>query len=173
MRTVARLVIGGATAWAAALIVGPTLRPDLDALTTHPETYAIGPWGPIMRAGYIGIALAGAGAAVLARRQRIAAMLFAAFAAGALLIGLLPPTGGSTLADAVFPYAQLAPLAFLPAIGWVSWRDRRTALRVLAVLVWLLFLPLVFGEPPAGGMLNRAADLAMAAWLATYATSAT
>ena len=122
-----------------------------------------------MRAGYAGIAIAGGAAAYLARSFRISAILLAVFAIGALLIGLMPPTGGTGLADELFPYLQLAPLAFFPAIAWISWRMRRRALVVLAALVWLLFLPLVVGEPPGGGIINRAADLAVGGWLATFA----
>jgi hypothetical protein len=169
MRIAAWLVVAGAVAWSVALVLGPLLRPDLDPLTTHPETYAQGAWALLMRVGYVAIAIAGAAAAFVARRYRVAAALLAVFAAGALAIGLLPPTGEGTLADTVFGYAQLAPLAFLPAIAWLSWRERRPALLVLAVLAWLLFLPLVFGEPPFGGLLNRVADLVMAAWLTTFA----
>ena len=169
MRTTGWLVVAGAGAWSVALIVSPILRPDLDLLTAHPKTYAQGSWAPLMRAGYVGIAIAGAGSAFLARRYGIAAALLGLFAAGALLIGLLPPTGEATLADTLFPYAQLAPLAFFPAIAWISWRARRRALRISAALAWLLFLPLVLGEPPLGGILNRAADLLMAAWLAAFA----
>jgi hypothetical membrane protein len=166
-----RLVLGGAFVWCSALLLGPALRPDLDPLTTHPETYALGPWGILMRLGYVGVAFAGFAAAYLARSSRVSAILLAVFAIGALLIGILPPTGEMDLADAIFPYLQLAPLAFLPAIAWSSWRMRRRALVALAALVWLLFLPLVGGEPPGGGIVNRAADLAMGAWLATFAVA--
>ncbi len=122
-----------------------------------------------MRVGYLAIAVAGAAAAYLARDYHIAAMLLVGFAAGTILIGLLPPTGEGTLPDTLFAYAQFAPLAFLPAISWISWRDRRRILLVLAVLAWLLFLPLMLGEPPLGGALNRAADLVLGAWLAAFA----
>jgi hypothetical protein len=166
-----RLVLGGAFVWCLALLLGPALRPDLDPLTTHPETYALGPWGLLMRLGYVGVAMAGGAAAYLARPSRVSAVLLAAFAIAALLIGLLPPTGEMDLADEVFPYLQFAPLAFLVAIAWSSWRTRHRALIVLAALVWLLFLPLAVGEPPGGGIVNRAADLAMGAWLATFAVA--
>lgn len=169
MRTAGWLVLAGAGVWTAALLGGPLLRPDLDPLVDHPEEYALGPWALLMQAGYVGIADAGGAAAFLARRHRVAAALLAAFAAGALAIGLMPPTGGTTLADAVFRFAQLAPLAFLPAIAWISWRERRRGLIVLAAITWALFLPLVAGEPPLGGLLNRVADLAMAAWLVAFA----
>ncbi|MEJ2579978.1 MAG: hypothetical protein P8Z68_12960 [Kineosporiaceae bacterium] len=53
------LAWGGAAVWSAALLAGPVLRPDLDVLTTHPEAYADGAWGPLMRPGYAGIAVAG------------------------------------------------------------------------------------------------------------------
>ncbi len=166
---VARIVIGGVIVWCSALLLGPVLRPDLDPLTTHPETYALGSWGVLMRAGYAGVAIAGGAAAYLARSSRVSAILLAVFAIGALLIGLMPPTGGAGLADELFPYLQFAPLVLLAAIAWISWRMRRQALVILAALVWLLFVPLVVGEPPGGGMINRAADLAMGGWLATFA----
>jgi hypothetical protein len=169
VRAVATLVVAGAVVWSVALVAGPLLRPDLDPLTTHPETYAQGPWAPVMRFGYVAIAFAGAAAAWLARRHGAPALLLAAFATGAIVIGLLPPTGGDTIADRVFPIAQLAPLAFFPAIALISWRERRPALMVLTALVIVLFLPLAFGEPPFGGLLNRAADLAMAGWLSWFA----
>ena len=164
-----RLVLGGAIIWCAALVLGPPLRPDLDPLSTHPETYALGQWGFLMRAGYAAVAIAGGAAAYLVRSSRVSAILLAVFAVGAFLIGLMPPTGGKGLADELFPYLQFAPVAFLPAIAWISWRMRRRALVVLAALAWLLFLPLVGGEPPGGGLINRAADLTMGAWLATFA----
>lgn len=122
-----------------------------------------------MQLGYVGIAAAGADTAFLARRYPFAAGLLAAFAVGACVIGLLPPGGEDTLADSVFPYAQLAPLAFLPAIAWISWNERGRRLRVLATLVWLLFLPLVLGDPAAGGILNRVADVAIGACVAAFA----
>lgn len=87
----------------------------------------------------------------------------------AFVIGLLPPGDKGTLADAVFPYAQLAPLALLPSVAWVSRNGRRRPLLALAALVWLLFLPLVLGDPPVGGLFNRLADLAIGAWLAAFA----
>jgi hypothetical protein len=173
MRIAFWLVVVGAAAWTIALVAGPVLRPDLDPLTAHPEAYAQGPWSLLMQAGYVGIAVAGVAAAFLARRHPVAAGLLAAFATGALVIGLLPPTSDATLADTLFRYAQLAPLAFLTAIAWISWRERRRGLRVLAALAWLVFLPLVFGEPPLGGILNRLADLAVGAWLVTFAWTAT
>lgn len=163
------LALGGAVVWSAALLAGPVLRPDLDLLTTHPETYARGPWGPVMRLGYAGIAVAGWSAAFLARRYRAPAVLLAVFAAGALAIGVLPPTDTGGPADQVFPYLQIAPLAFLPAVAWISWRTRRRRLLALAVLTWLLFLPLMSGEPALGGIINRAADLAMGAWVGAFA----
>jgi hypothetical protein len=113
--------------------------------------------------------VAGAGAAWLARRHGLPALLLALFAAGALVIGLLPPTDGDTLADRVFPIAQLAPLAFFPASAWISWRERRPPLVVLSALAFVLFLPLAFGEPPFGGLLNRVADIAIAGWLSLFA----
>jgi hypothetical protein len=171
MRIAAWVIVAGAAVWSAALIAGPFLRPDLDAITAHPEDYARGPWALLMQAGYVGIAVAGAAAAVLAARRRVAAVLLALFALGALTIGLLPPTGGTTPADDLFPYLQLAPLAFLPAIAWISWRERHKGLVLVAAVTWVLFLPLVLGEPPIGGMLNRAADLAMGAWLIAFAES--
>jgi len=170
MRRAAAVMIAGAAVWIFALLIGPLLRPDLDPVTTHPEAWAIGPWAPVMRAGYLGIAGAGAGAAILVSRQRIAASLLLVFAVGALVIGLLPP-GSGALADAVFPVAQLAPLALLPAMVLVSLDRRDPALRWLAVLTVGLFFPLVLGEPPAGGLINRAADLAMGAWLGALALS--
>jgi hypothetical protein len=169
VRAAALLVIAGAIVWSVALVAAPLLRSDLDPLTTHPETYALGDWALLMRAGYVAVAAAGAGAAWLARRYGLPALLLALFAAGALVIGLLPPTGGDTTADQVFPIAQLAPLAFFPAIAWISWRERRPPLLVLSALAIVLFLPLAFGEPPFGGLLNRAADLAMAGWLSWFA----
>ena len=114
-----------------------------------------------MRAGYAAVAIAGGAAAYLVRSSRVSAILLAVFAVGAFLIGLMPPTGGKGPADELFPYLQFAPVAFFPAIAWISWRMRRRALVVLAALAWLLFLPLVSGEPPGGGLINRAADLAM------------
>lgn len=169
MRVAALLVIAGAIVWSVALVAAPLLRADLDPLTTLPETYAQGEWALLMRAGYVAAAVAGSAAAWLARRHGLPALLLAAFAVGALVIGLLPPTGGDTIADRVFPIARLAPLAFLPAIAWISWRERRPALLVLTTLTVALFLPLVFGDLPFGGLLNRAADLSMAGWLSWFA----
>jgi hypothetical protein len=37
------------------------------------------------------------------------------------------------------------------------------------VVDWLLFLPLAFGEPMNGGILNRGADLTMGFWLGALA----
>jgi len=173
MSIAARLTLAGTGVWTVALILGPLVRPDLDPITAHPEAYATGPWAPLMQAGYVGVALAGAGSAALAKRYRIPSALLVLFATGALVIGVLPPTGEEMLGDAVFPYAQLAPLALFPATAWISWRERRRGLLVPAVLLWLLFLPLVLGDPPGAGILNRAGDLAMAAWLAVFATSNT
>lgn len=168
-RTATRLALAGVAVWSAALVLGPVLRPDLDVLTTHPETYATGAWGFLMRLGYLGAATAGGAVCFLARRFRVSALLLAVFAGGALGLGLLPPTDQGGLADEAFPYLQLAPLAFFPAIARISWRTRRRPLLALTVLAWVLFLPLVFGEPPAGGLVNRAADLAMGAWIAAFA----
>jgi hypothetical protein len=162
---VAAIVLAGAATWAIALLVSVPLRPDLDPLTAHPEAYAAGPWDLVIRIGYTGLASAAAGLAFLVRAQRLPALLFGLFAVGAVLIGLLPPTGEDSLGDRLFPYAQLAPLAFFPAALWVSWREHRLDLRAMGVLALLLFLPLAIGEPPFGGMLNRSADMAMAAWL--------
>lgn len=164
-----RLALVGVAAWCGALLVGPLLRPDLDILRTHPETYALGAWGTLMRLGYAGMAVADWSAAFLAGRYRVAAVLLAVFGAGAMGIGLFPPTDTGSPADQVFPCLQFAPLAFFPAIAWISWRTRRRPLLVLAALAWLLFLPLVFGEPAVGGLLNGAADLAMGAWIGTFA----
>lgn len=158
--------------WSVALVLGPVLRPDLDPLTAHPETYALGEWGFVMRLGYLGAAAGGAGAAFLARPLRVPAVLLGVFATGALGLALLPPTGAGGLADEVFPYLQVAPLALLPAIALIARRHGRRHLRVLAVLAWVLFLPLVIGDPPGSGLINRAADLAMAAWLAAFAREA-
>ncbi len=158
--------------WSIALLSGPALRPDLDPWTTHPEAYAVGVWGPLMRLGYAGVAVAGWAAALLARRLRVAAALLAVFATGAFAIGLLPPTGRGDLADQVFPYLQVAPLAFLPAVAWISLRTGRRVLMALAALVWLLFVPLLVGEPALGGIINRAADLAMGIWLGVFAWTA-
>lgn len=168
-----RLALAGAAVWSLALLAGPALRPDLNLVSTHPETYARGSWGLLMRLGYAGIAIGGWSAAFLARRYPIPAVLLAGFAAGALAIGVLPPTGAHTdgLADQVFPYLQTAPLAFLPAVAWISWRTRRRLLVALAALIWLLFLPLVTGDPATGGIINRAADLTMGAWIAAFAWS--
>lgn len=163
------LVIAGAIVWSVALVAAPVLRPDLDPMTTHPETYAQGDWALLMRAGYVGAATAGAAAAWLARRHGLPALLLVLFAAGTLVIGLLPPTGGDTIAERVFPIAQLAPLAFLPASAWIARRERRLPLLVLSALAIVLFLPLASGEPPFGGLLNRAADLVMAGWLSWFA----
>ena len=155
--------------WSIALLSGPALRPDLDPWTTHPEeAYAVGVWGPLMRLGYAGVAVAGWAAALLARRLRVAAALLAVFATGAFAIGLLPRTGRGDLADQVFPYLQVAPLAFLPAVAWISLRTGRRVLMALAALVWLLFVPLLVGEPALGGIINRAADLAMGIWLGVF-----
>lgn len=168
----ARLVIGGAAVWSAALLAGPLLRPDLDLLDAHPEDYAQGAWAMVMRAGYAGVAVAGLAAALLARRRPVAAVLLAVFGLGALAIGILPPTSseasGSTTADRLFPYLQLAPLALFPALVWISWRERTRSLVVLGAIAVLLFLPLL-GHPPASGLINRFADLAMGAWLIAYA----
>jgi hypothetical protein len=60
--------------------------------------------------------------------------------------------------------------AFFPAVALVSWRSRYRSLQVIAVIAVVLFLPLVLGEPPLAGILNRAADVAMAAWLIAFAT---
>jgi hypothetical protein len=163
-----RLALGGAVVWSIALLAGPVLRPDLDLLTTHPETYAHGAWGPLMRLGYAGIAVAGWSAAFLARRYRVPAVLLVLFAGGALTIGLLPPTDTGGPADQIFPYLQIAPLAFLPAIAWISWRTRRPWLLTLAALAWLLFLPLMSGQPVLGGIINRAADLVMGVWIGVF-----
>jgi hypothetical protein len=165
------LSLAGAAVWSAALLVGPLLRPDLDVLTAHPETYALGAWGLVMRLGYVGVAIAAWSAAFLTARYRAAAVLLALFATGAFAIGLLPPTDTGGLSDQVFPYLQGAPLAFLPAIAWISWRTRRGWLGVLAVVAWLLFLPLAFGEPMNGGILNRGADLTMGFWLGALAVT--
>jgi len=166
------LVVGGAVVWSAALMAGPIIRPDLDLLTAHPEDYAQGAGAIVMQAGYAGAAVAGLGAALLARRRRVAAVLLALFGIGAFAIGVLPPTSseasGGTLADQLFPYFQLAPLALFPAMVWISWRERRRSLVVFATIAVLLFLPLL-GHPPAGGLLNRVADLAIAAWLIAFA----
>jgi hypothetical protein len=174
VRIAAWLVIGGAAAWSAALVVGPLLRPDLDLLAAHPEDYAQGAWAILMRAGYAGAAIAGLGAAFLARRRPVAAAFLALFGIGALAIGILPPTdsGASrgTPADRPFGFLQLAPLAFLPAIAWISWQERRRSLRALAAITWILFLPLL-AHPPGAGLINRAADLAMAAWLVAFAVT--
>lgn len=153
-------------------MTGPALRPDLNALTTHPETYATGEWGFLMRFGYLGAAIAAGAASVLARPFRVSALLLAVFAVGAFGLGLLPPTGADSLADHVFPYLQLSPLAYFPAIDSISWRTRRRPLLALAFLAWTLFLPLVIGEPPIGGLINRAADLVMGAWIAAFALDA-
>ncbi len=166
-----RLALGGVALWSAALILGPVVRPDLDLVTSHPEDYARGPWGFLMRLGYAGIAVAAGAASYLARRFRVSSVLLAVFAVGALGIGIMPPTGGDGLADQVFPYLQYAPLAFFPAIARISWRVRRRPLPALAVLSWALFLPLVIGDPPGSGLLNRAADLALGAWIAAYAVT--
>lgn len=169
------LVIGGVAVWSIALVSGPVLRPDLNVLTAHPEDYAQGPWAVLMQAGYAGVAIAGLGAAFLARRRPVAAVLLALFGIGALALAILPPTGsqanGGTFADSLFPYFQLAPLAFFPAIAWITWRERGRLLIATAAIAWLLFLPLVSGEPPSAGLLNRGADLAMAAWLVAFAAA--
>jgi hypothetical protein len=165
----ARLALAGVALWCGALVAGPMLRPDLNIVTTHPETYALGAWGPLMRLGYVGFAIAGWSAAFLAARYRAPALLLTVFGVGTLCIGLLPPTDTGGLADQVFPFLQLAPLAFFPAVAWISWRTRRKMVLVLAALAWLLFLPLVFGEPAHGGIINRAADLAMGAWIGVFA----
>ena len=165
------LALGGVAVWSAALLVGPVLRTDLDMQTAHPEDYAVGAWGLVMRVGYAGVAVAGWSAALLASRYRAAALLLAVFATGAFAIGLLPPNGAGGLADQVFPYLQTAPLAFFPAIAWISWKTRRGWLGILAALALLLFLPLVFGELAHGGIINRGADLAMGLWLGAFAWS--
>jgi len=174
VRIGARLVVAGACIWSVALLSGPLLRPDLDVLTAHPEDYAQGSWAAIMRGGYLGAAIAGLAAALLTRRRPVASGLLALFGLGALAIAILPPSSseasGGTVADSLFPVLQLAPLAFFPAIAWVSWSERRSSLIVLAVTAWLLFLPLL-GHPPNAGLLNRAADLAMAAWLIAFAAT--
>jgi hypothetical protein len=170
--TATRLVVGGVVVWAAALVAGPLLRPDLDLLTAHPEDHAQGAWSMVMRVGYAAAAVAGAGAALLARPRYLPAALLAVFGIGALAIGILPPTSseanGGTLADHLFPYLQLAPLALIPAMVWISWRERKRSLVAFATVAVLLFLPLL-GQPPASGLLNRAADLAIATWLAAFA----
>ena len=172
MPPAAWLVLGGVVVWSAALVAGPLLRPDLDLLTAHPEDYAQGAWAMVMQVGYAGAAVAGLGAALLARRWRVAAVLFALFGIGAFAIGVMPPTSseasGGTLADQLFPYFQLSPLALFPAMVWISWHERRRSLVVFATIAVLLFLPLL-GHPPASGLLNRAADLAIAAWLIAFA----
>lgn len=168
-RLAVRLSLGGAAVWCAALLVSPLLRTDLGVLSTHPETYALGDWGLVMRLGYAGLALAGWSAAFLAVRYRVAALLLVVFAIGALCIGLLPPRNSGGLADQVFPYLQTAPLAFLPAITWISWRTRRGWLAAFAALALVLFLPLTSGEPAHGGLINRGADLAMGLWLVAFA----
>ena len=168
----ARWAIGGAVVWSVALLSGPALRPDLDPWTTHPETYAIGAWGALMRLGYAGVGVAGWAAAFLARRYRVASALLAVFATCALAIGLLPPSGRGDFADQVFPYLQVAPLAFLPAVASISLRIRRRVLVALAAAAWLLFAPLVLGQPALGGIINRAADLAIGIWIGVFAWTA-
>ncbi len=165
----ARLAIGGAVVWSVALLSSPALRPDLDPWTTHPETYASGAWGALMRLGYVGVGVAGWAAAFLARRYRVSSALLAVFATGALAIGVLPPSGRGGFADVVFPYLQVAPLAFLVAVASISLRARRRVLVAFAAVAWILFVPLVVGGPALGGIINRAADLAIGIWIGVFA----
>jgi len=171
-RFIGWFVVAGSATWACALVFGPLLRPDLDVLTTHPEDYAQGPFALVMRIGYAGAGLAGLGAAIIARRWRGAASVLAIFGLGALLIGVVPPTssepGGGAFADRIFPLLQLAPLAFFPAMAWISWRERSRLLLATGAISLLLFLPLL-GHPANSGVINRLADLAIAAWLAAFA----
>lgn len=172
MRRVASpLAIAGASVYLVTLLAAPLLDRSIDVLTAYPEDYAAGPAGPVVRLGYLAVALmAFAIAASLDQRwvSRIAAAFLAAGSVASLALAVAPQrvTGG-VLAAAVLCLVA-APL--LVSLG--TRRERSGALVAFGVIVTFAFVALAVAPDDIAGITNRAWDVMLGAWGLAFAVSA-
>jgi hypothetical protein len=170
MRARLAAAIGGAT-YLATLLVVPFIDRETDLLRAHPEDYATGVAGALVRLGYLAVALmALAIAASLVREGRwlsvIAAGLLAGGGVTSLVLAAAPQqvTGGLLLVGVLA--LALSPL--FVSIGADGQLPPAVAtLGVIATVGFVAFIVLAPRE--LAGIANRAWDVLLAVWGLSFA----
>ena len=164
----------GAAIYLAVLVTLPFVDRTFNALAAHPEDYATGTFGVVVNLSYIALAVALACFLMSVWPVKGLGIAFAVVAVPPLILctALAADPIGIARGGTVL-LLPIVCLALVPLIGSIALKDRvggwRSMLAGLAVVVLVAFAGLVFAPNAVAGVVNRAFDVALGAWIVVAA----